>query len=237
MFTPDQENPPQKNPPIFNIPLILLAYVGILFGVHITREFLMNAEGDLWSLVNFAFIPARYGLESEGLFSDPARFWTPISYSFMHGDWAHIIVNSIWLFAFGSVVARRLGNLRFILFCIAGSCFGALLHYVFHVGSIVPMVGASAVVSACMGAAVRFAFPRDGSFSPGVHDLPAQSLAAAFSNKQVLVFTGIWFAVNLIFGLGGEFVAGVGQSIAWEAHVGGFLSGILLFSFFDPHQR
>ena len=72
------------------------------------------------------------------------------------------------------------------------------MHYMFHAGSVVPMIGASAVVSACMGGAVRFAFPRDGRFSPVVHDLPAQSLAAAFSNQQVLMFTAIFSAMSII---------------------------------------
>ena len=98
------------------------------------------------------------------------------------------------------------------------------------------MIGASAVVSACMGGAVRFAFPEDGRFSPVVHDLPAQSLATAFQNKQVLMFTAVWFAINLVFGLAGGVIAGAGSSIAWEAHVGGFLSGLLLFGYFDPRK-
>ncbi len=229
----DNEQHSSGNQPLFNVPPILLAFIGILFGVHVTRTFMMNAEGEIWTLVNFAFIPARYGLGGS-VFTDPANFWTPITYSFLHGDWAHIIVNSIWMLVFGTVVAKRFGNRRFILFCIAGPCFGALLHYVFHAGAIVPMVGASAVVSACMGGAVRFAFPSEGRFSPAVYDLPAQPLLLAFQNRQVLMFTIIWFAINLVFGLGGELFAGPGRSIAWEAHVGGFLSGLLLFKYFDP---
>ena len=220
--------------PIFNIPGIMLGYIGILIGIHITRTMLMNAEGDLWSLLTFAFIPARYSIVSGSVFSHLEAIWSPVSYSFLHGDWSHVIINSIWLLAFGSVVAKRFGTLRFVIFCAVGAVLGALMHYVFHANSIVPMVGASAVVSACMGAAVRFAFPKNGRFSPAVHHLPAQSLRECLSSRQVIVFTVVWFAINLIFGLGGEMFTAAGQSIAWEAHVGGFLAGLLLFAYFDP---
>ncbi|MEM7069462.1 MAG: rhomboid family intramembrane serine protease [Pseudomonadota bacterium] len=226
----------EKSVPIFNVPAVLLAFIGIMLGVHITRTTMINADGDLWMLINFAFIPARYALAESSVFTNPAELWTPITYSFLHGSWTHILLNSIWLLCFGSVVARRFGTLKFVLFCVIGSVFGALSHYIFHSGSIVPMIGASAVVSACMGAAVRFAFPQNGRFSPAVHDLPAQTLAQCFQNRQVVVFAVAWFAINFLFGLGGEIFTAAGQSIAWEAHVGGFLAGLFLFSYFDRNN-
>ncbi|MEM9279984.1 MAG: rhomboid family intramembrane serine protease, partial [Pseudomonadota bacterium] len=201
--------------------------------VHLLRTYLLGNEQIIWLLVNFAFIPARYTGEVQQFMSDPAALWSPVTYSFLHGDWTHIIVNTIWLLAFGAVVARRLGNFRFILFCIASSLFGALAHYVAHSGSLVPMIGASAVVSGCMGAAVRFAFPDTGSFSPQVHELPAKGLFEAFQNRQVVIFTAVWFAINFLFGISGGGIAGEGQSIAWEAHIGGFLCGLLFFRVFD----
>ncbi|MEM9332265.1 MAG: rhomboid family intramembrane serine protease [Pseudomonadota bacterium] len=223
----------QEREPVFNVPSIILSLLALLFLIHFIREnFLGNADA-LWVLFQFAFIPARYSAQQGGIIFDLATLWTPISYSFLHGDWAHLIVNSIWLLAFGSVVARRFEWLRFSIFCISCSCFGALAHYIFYAGSPVPMIGASAIVSGCMGAAVRFAFPSTGQFSPKSFDLPVQKLSQAFKNRQVVVFTVVWFSINLLFGLGGEFVAGQGQSIAWEAHVGGFLCGLLLFKIFD----
>lgn len=224
----------QDRQPIFNIPAIIVALLGLMGGIHAVRSFLFGHQETVWMLVSFAFIPARYGSPFTSVISDPAMIWTPLTYSLLHADWSHIVVNSIWFLAFGTVVARRFGTLRFIVFCIASSFLGALAHFAFHSGSLVPMLGASAVVSGCMGAAVRFAFPSGGRFSPQFYHLPAQSLIQVMGNRQVLMFVAIWFAINLVFGLGGETVAGEGQSIAWEAHIGGFLCGLLLFSLFDP---
>ena len=64
--------------------------------------------------------------------------------------------------------------------------------------------------------------------------IPAAPLAVALRNPRVLTFVGVWFGLNLLFGLGSLSIAGFDNNIAWEAHVGGFLAGLLLFSLFDP---
>ncbi len=67
--------------------------------------------------------------------------------------------------------------------------------------------------------------------------VPAAPLLVALRNPRVLAFVGVWFGLNLLFGLGSvSFLVGENQSVAWEAHVGGFLAGLLLFSLFDPVQ-
>ena len=67
--------------------------------------------------------------------------------------------------------------------------------------------------------------------------VPAAPLLVALRNPRVLTFVGVWFGLNLLFGLGTvSFLTGENQSVAWEAHVGGFLAGLLLFSGFDPVQ-
>jgi membrane associated rhomboid family serine protease len=109
-----------------------------------------------------------------------------------------------------------------------------------HPGERVVMIGASAGVSGMMGAAARFAFQPGGSLDfwrVRDHDpdrIPAAPLAVALRNPRVLTFVAVWFAINLIFGVGSFAIAGYDQNIAWEAHVGGFVAGLLLFSLFDP---
>lgn len=216
--------------PIFNIPGVILGLVGAFVVIHLIKEYALSQHEILLLLWDFAFIPARFAAEFKPLFS-------PVTYSFLHGDWAHLAINSIWLLAFGSVLARRLGIFRFLLFCVMGSLLGAAAHFLSHQTSIIPMIGASAIVSACMGAAVRFAFPENGRFSPQVHNLPKLSFLQTLRNRQAMVFTVVWFAINFIFGISGELVAGEGQSIAWQAHIGGFLSGFLLFGWIDPAKN
>jgi membrane associated rhomboid family serine protease len=102
------------------------------------------------------------------------------------------------------------------------------------------MVGASAAISGMMGAAMRFAFQPGGSLDfwrPRGGDpdrIPTAPLLSALRNPQVITFLVVWFTLNLLFGLGSLSIAGYDQNVAWEAHAGGFVAGLLLFSMFDP---
>src|SRR5690606_23082988 len=115
---------------------------------------------------------------------------------------------------------------------------GALLHLAFNAESIQPMIGASAAISAHMAGASRFVFaaggPLRGYAGPAAYDLPAAPLSVAMRDGRVLAFLGVWFGLNLLFGLWGQQSGLVSGAIAWEAHIGGFLAGLLLFPFFDP---
>jgi membrane associated rhomboid family serine protease len=79
------------------------------------------------------------------------------------------------------------------------------------------------------------------SFSRGDADaaarVPAQPLWHALRDRRVLAFLAIWFGVNIVFGLGSIAIGAEGVSVAWQAHIGGFLAGLLLFSLFDPVPR
>ncbi len=229
----DIYDPPDKREPVLNVPAIVVAMLGLMVMIHIARLYALSYRSGVEFIFYFAFIPARFSNQALGIFADWSSWWTPLSYSFLHGDWTHIIVNSVWMLAFGSVVARRFGLISFLIFCAIGSIAGALAHFAANPGSQIPMIGASAIVSACMGASVRFAFPINGRFGKMAHLFPAQSLLTSMRNPQAMAFVGVWFVINLLFGLGGEMVAGEGQSIAWQAHLGGFVVGFLGFGLFD----
>jgi membrane associated rhomboid family serine protease len=104
-----------------------------------------------------------------------------------------------------------------------------------------PLIGASAGVSALMAAAARFVFmPAYGRFwnrSDLVGPAPVQSIAELLRNRRAALFLAIWFATNLLFGLLATPLGVVEASIAWEAHLGGFIAGFLLFPWLDPHRR
>lgn len=171
------------------------------------------------------------------------QWWTVLTYAFLHGSWMHVGVNCLWLVAFGGAVAKRLGATRFLLLLAVCAIFGALLHYITHVADLEPVIGASAAVSGAMGAATRFVFradvPLGASFAAGgdpdaVMRLPALSLRQTLTQRQPLTFIAVWFVSNLLFGVSGA-VPGMGDAtIAWEAHIGGFLAGLILFDLFDP---
>lgn len=228
--------------PILNVPAIVLFILLVLVAVHAVRTLLLSEAADQIFLLTFAFIPARFDAALDGILpgGTGAKLWTFVTYALIHADITHLGFNAVWLLAFGSPVARRFGAWRFILLCAVAVAAGALAHLVTHVGERNPMIGASAAISAMMGAATRFAFQRGGSldFWRGAHGdperIPAAPLFVALRNPRVVSFLVVWFGLNLLFGLGSISLTDAEQSVAWEAHVGGFLIGLLLFSMFDP---
>jgi membrane associated rhomboid family serine protease len=194
----------------------------------------------------FGFIPKRYDSTLLAITfpgGTGAKVWTFVTYSLLHANLTHIGFNVLWLLPFGSALARRFGAARFFLFMAVTAVAGALAHLVTHEHAVAPMIGASASVSGTMAAAIRFAFVRGSflSFSRGDADaaakVPALSLLRALRNTRVLGFLAVWFGVNIIFGIGSIAIGADGASVAWQAHIGGFFAGLLLFSLFDPIPR
>jgi membrane associated rhomboid family serine protease len=229
--------------PIFNVPGVVLATIGVLVLVHAVRTYGLSLADDQRFLLNFAFFPARYDLSPVTQIAWPgglaADIWSFVTYAFIHGDWTHLGLNAVWLAAFGSAVARRFGTLRFLLFFVITAAAGAAAHLATHLGDFWPMAGASAAVSGYMAAAIRFVFQVGGPLGwmrghPDAYRQPAAPLLVALRNPGVMVFLAAWFGLNLLFGVGTFSLLDEGQSIAWQAHLGGFVAGLLLFPLFDP---
>lgn len=238
-----------SEPPAFNAPAVVLGLVGALFGVHLLATFMDQAEANRL-IAYFALSPARYAPLATGevvplpggMLVDLAGFVTHI---FLHADWGHLIFNSIWLLAFGTPVARRFGATRFLIFFLVCGIIGGLTHVIIHAGELVFVVGASGAVSGLMGGAARFVFLAGGPLGliaardPSLPGAPrAQAtILQALSDRRTLLFVGVWLGLNLVFGLSGLSLSGETVSIAWEAHLGGFAAGLLLFGFFDPMKQ
>ncbi len=229
--------------PIFNVPAAVTATIAAVVLVHVLRAWVLTQEQDIELLLRFSFIPARYDATVLPQGSVPgglgAEIWTFVTYAFIHGDFAHLALNSVWLLAFGTPVARRFGAMRFAAFFAVTAAAGAAAHLATHQNAFVPMVGASASISGFMAAAMRFAFQRSGPLGllgrdEQAYRVPALPLTAVLRDPRVLAFLGVWFALNLLFGLGSLSLDGGEQAIAWQAHIGGFLAGLLAFALFDP---
>jgi membrane associated rhomboid family serine protease len=135
-------------------------------------------------------------------------------------------------------VARRCGVWRFFVLAGATALGGAVAHAVVHPLQAFPMVGASAAVSGMMAAATWFIFTRplwrlDGRLAEP-HERPRDSLAATLGNRRVVLFLLVWFGTNYLFALLARPLGITDASIAWEAHVGGFVTGLVLFPWLDP---
>jgi membrane associated rhomboid family serine protease len=235
---------PKISEPIFNVPLIVIATVVVLVLVHVMRTFALTDEQDLQFLLTFAFIPARYGTDLAVTGSFPGGFgadlWTFFTYAFIHADLIHLGLNLAWLLPFGTALARRFGAWRYSLFMLVMAAVGAMAHLVTHIGAPVPMIGASAAISGAIAAAMRFVFQRGGPLGlfgekhGDAYRVPAAPLAITFRDPRFLLFLAVWLGLNALFGLGTISFGEEGQQLAWQAHVGGFFAGLLLFSAFDP---
>jgi membrane associated rhomboid family serine protease len=229
---------------MLNVPPVVTATIAVTALVHALRALVLTPRDDLQFLLLFSFIPARYdptwlaqGYELGGW---GAQVWTFVTYAFIHGDLTHLGLNTVWLLPFGSAVARRFGALRFLGFFAVTAAAGAAMHLATHVGDVWPMVGASASISGFMAAAIRFVFQAGGPLgllgkSHGHADsTPAAPLWVTLRDPRVLVFLTVWFGLNVLFGLVSLPLTDDQQSVAWQAHIGGFVAGLILFRLFDP---
>src|SRR6478752_2108572 len=144
--------------PIFNVPRSVAGVAAVLILVQIVRGLLPD-ELDLTLLLALAFIPARY---SGAALELPGGYLTAVTsfvtYMVVHAGWVHLLVNVLWMLAFGSAVARRVGNGKFVVFSMLCGVAGAFTHLAFHFGDMAPVVGASAAISGQMAGALRFIF-------------------------------------------------------------------------------
>jgi len=242
----DETGTTKRSEPMFNVPAAVLAVIAACVVVHVLRVYWLTDAQDEDLLLTFAFIPARYDHALALRLGIPdsiaSDVWTFVSYAFIHGSWMHLAVNCIWLLPFGSALARRFGSVRFLAFFAATAIGGALAHLVTHLNAVAPVIGASGAISGFMAASTRFVFQRGGPLSffatatDEAYRVPAAPLAVALRDRRVLVFLGAWFGLNILFGLGTLAMPGMAadQQIAWQAHIGGFFVGLLLFPLFDP---
>ena len=223
--------------PIFNAPGVVTALLGSFVTVHLARYF-MPEEQAAWLTAVLAFIPARLtGMAHALPGGDIASVTQFVTHVFVHGDLTHLIVNSAWLLAFGSSVARRIGSARFLVFFFLCGMAGALVYVAFSSNQLSLMVGASGAISGLMGAAFRFLFQalRTGDtegLAGEVRRPPLMSLSATLRDRRILLAVAGWTVLNTVLAWG---AAGLmdGANIAWEAHLGGFYMGLLAFGFFD----
>lgn len=201
------------NEPAFNAPLASLALIGLLAIAYGAQVLLLSPDE-----------VAALALSGAGLAK--GRWQTLLSHIFLHGGLVHLMMNGGAALAFGPAVARHFGpGARaagaFLLYFLVCGVAGGLGFVALHPGGTELVVGASGAISGLWGGAARLLGRRRGLWGPW--DGPVRGQIAA-----VLV-------LNLLIGLTG-FAAG-GLRIAWEAHVAGFVAGLLLIGLFTRLAR
>jgi membrane associated rhomboid family serine protease len=231
--TPPYELPEEGPQPFLRLPWAVGVLAALMLGIQAVLYFL-PAQTDA-ILFNYGFVPARYssaflaahGLDGGSLLEKVLPFFT---YMFLHAGWMHVIVNTVWLLAFGTAVVRRFGSARFFLFFILCGLAGAALHLALNWQATAPVVGASAAISGLMAAAFRLIGREGNAFS---EPLPL----APILSRRILLWSAIWVVINIAAGVTGMGAGPGAQIIAWQAHLGGYLAGLLLAGLFDPLNR
>ena len=208
MFFPYKDD----NPRIL-FPFVTYTIIGINSLVFIYQYFILPPDllGPIIS--TYALTPA-----------DPSVF-TVFTSMFMHGGLMHIIFNMWFLWIFGDNIESVLGHKRFVLFYLLCGVGAALVQIQINTGSQIPMVGASGAIAGVLGAYL-IRFPR-----ATVHVLVILIIFITFIRVPAMVVIGFWFLSNLTAGLGTLGIEETGGT-AWFAHLGGFVSGVVLNQIF-----
>ena len=227
----------QRGEPIFNVPGVVQGLLAAFFAVHVVR-WALPPQASMWLTEAMAFIPGRLGGYAAALpggeVAVVSAFFTHL---FVHGDLTHLLINSAWLLAFGSPVAHRIDSVRFLLFFFLTGVAGALFYLAVNGPVLIPVVGASGAISGLMGAAFRFLFRgMEGAGAEHMHAVPLMPLAQALRDRRVVITAAVWTLLNGLQAWGAAWLTEA-AGIAWEAHLGGFYAGLLLYGFFEPTPR
>ena len=179
---------------------------------------------DLHSFVfSYGLIPqAVTGALSQGNIS--AVVSPLITYQFMHGGWLHIGSNMLYLWVFGDNIEDRVGHGKYLLFYLLVGSLAGFAQIAIEPGSMVPIIGASGAVAGVLGAYLISC--------PRARVLALIPLFVIFTLAEIpaVIFLGFWFILQIFSGIASIGAAGV--SVAFWAHIGGFVAGLVLVSLF-----
>ena len=228
--------------PAILLPGVVLALLGAMVAVHLARTFVLNESGDQMLLIWFGFIPLRALLPNEFPGGWIPLLWTPVSHAFLHAGWDHLLLNCAWLAIFGTPVARRYGVIPTLILFAASAAVGAAFFAATTLPSFQFLVGASGGIAGLTGAACRFIFepvivarhPLTGE--PHVLGRRMARLGDLVRNQRAAFFIAIWLILNAAVPFLPDLI-GQSVGIAWQAHLGGFLTGLFLTPLFERRPK
>ncbi len=215
---PLKDNIPYQGFPTFTWILIFLNATIFFFEISIPKDLLQQ----LFYL--FGLVPARYSLPSwasiHGLpFDDYLSFVTNM---FLHGGWLHILGNMWFLYLFGSRVEDRIGHFRFAIFYVLSGIAANVIFFMTDTHATIPEFGASGAIAGVMGAYIVL-FPR-----ARILTLIPILFFPFFFELSAFFYIGYWFILQLFSGTLSLTYSNAQGGVAWWAHIGGFIVGIVL---------
>ena len=181
----------------------------------------------------FGLIPARYSTPHGLIITGLSGFLVPVFTSmFIHGGWLHLIGNMLFLFVFGRSIEDRYGHSQFLLLYLLSGFGAAAIHIIFNMGSRVPTIGASGAIAGILGAYL-VSFPRARITT--LFPLFVFFFTVRIPALLVLVY---WFVIQFVAGYQMMAIESATRGgVAWWAHVGGFVMGIVLVIALPPRRR
>jgi len=211
-------------------PLINYVLIGINILVFV---FLQGMGGDEKFTYAFSTVPAEIltGKDIAAGVLEPTPvpvYFTLITSMFMHGGWAHLLGNMLFLWVFGDNIENRIGHIRYLIFYLVCGIIASLCHvFVSGSDSLIPSLGASGAISGVLGGYLLL-FP-----SRRVRVIMGRGITTV----PAFVALGIWIVFQVISGMGMLGGDETGGGVAYAAHIGGFVAGLALIKLFDIGVR
>ncbi len=203
---------PSRNFPVVNT---------LLIGINVVVFFLQMSQGNEMDrfVYTYGLVPARYAISHVSAYFTPfQQVFSFISFMFLHGGFLHLLGNMWSLYIFGDNVEDRLGPFRYLLFYLLCGLASGVSHLLLNMNSTIPTIGASGAIAGVMGAYLVL-HPRSRILT-----LIPILIFPWFVEIPAFFFIGFWFVLQLLNAAGSH---GGGGGIAWWAHIGGFLFGIV----------
>jgi membrane associated rhomboid family serine protease len=209
--------PLRDNQPTSSIPVACYAIMGLTLLVFLYQLHLgLNNQAVFYV---YGLVPGKYTVwDLSRHFSLANKAFSLLSYMFFHGGFWHFLGNMWFLYIFGDNIEAHFGSLRFIGFYLVSGLVSGGFHFLLNPTSLAPTIGASGAIAGVMGAYFLL-YPRSKILTlipiiiiPWILEIPA------------FIFLGFWFLMQFLNAAG----SGSGSGIAWWAHIGGFIAGIVL---------
>lgn len=225
--------PIRDDNPIPNVPYMTIFIIGVNIAVFLYQIFFGGRGGEEF-IYKFGAIPYEITHFQEispepGLKTPFPNIFTLFTAMFLHGGFFHIFSNLLYLWIFGDNVEYLMGSFRFLIFYLLTGMVASVAHIIMAPSSMVPMIGASGAISGVLGAYL-LKFPR------------AKVLVLIFLfifiqtvSIPAIIVLGFWFIMQLAYALGELGMEGSG-GVAWWAHIGGFIAGLVLVNRFQKRK-